>query len=183
MKKSDGVMCTSMISTGLFLVSACSVLREFEGVSGRLHDWPVLHAWVMSKPEHAPEHNVFVFHIVLARGRVAYTANLVAALQRVAAAGVQLVVHVLGDPEVVSGKVRAVGLDGAGRGEKQLRRGRRDLVSNGLAADGVLLVPVLDLEDAVRKGCEVQAGRLLDDGRLHLIVVAVGVRLGVDDGR
>ena len=147
-----------------------------------LHDGPVFHARVVRQTKDAPEHNVLVVDLVLAGRRVAHATDLVAAHHGPTAAGVELVVLVLGDPEVVAGKEGAVGLDGARRGEEQLRRRAGNLVADGLAANGVLLALVLNLEDAVAERVEVEAGGLCDGGSLDVVKVAVGVGRGVDGG-
>ncbi|KAF4506524.1 hypothetical protein G6O67_006601 [Ophiocordyceps sinensis] len=175
-KKSDGVMSTCSISTGLDGNRISHRLCTWDGNS---HDGPVLDPRVVRQAKDAPDDNVLVQDGVVSSRGIGHAADFSPALQRVAAAGVQLVVLELGNPHVMLGKERTPSLDAVGVRQQQLRRRRRDLVADGLAADGVSLGHVLDLEGAVVKGREIDAGRGRDGRLADLVVVSAGVRAGV----
>lgn len=147
------------------------------------HDGPILHTRVVREAKHAPHDDVLVLDVLLALDGIADAIHLLGALQREAAAGVQLVVLVLGHPHVVLRELSALALHTLRVGEQQLGGGRRELVADGLAADAVVAVGVDDLKHAVvlRRGVG-ERGRL--DGRLaDLVVVAARVGLGVHGHR
>ena len=73
--------------------------------------------------------------------------------------------------------------EAAWRGEQLLRRGRGELVGDGVARGGVEDGGVGDLERAVVLGRGVVARRVRDGGLEDLVEVAVGVGDGFPGGR
>lgn len=113
------------------------------------HHWPVLHSRVVRQSKHTPHHDVLIPHIVLSCHRIRYTADFLPGLHRVASCGVELVVAVLGHPDVVVRESRALRLDRSWVCEEELGCWGCEFEADRLARDGVCLVLVDDLEDTV----------------------------------
>lgn len=107
------------------------------------------------------------------------TAFFLAALVGELAGGPELLVAVARDPEVVLGVRRARRLRAVLVREHELRGVRRKLVPDVLAADGVLLIDVLELHYTIELGFGVGEHGALDLLAAHLVAVAKGVGLRV----
>lgn len=154
------------------------------GVDLHWHHRPVLHSWVMRESKHAPHHNVFIPDIVLPCHGVRYAADFLAGLHRVATCSVELIVPVLGHPDVVVGESRALRLDRGRVGEEELRRWGREFEADWFTRDGVRLVFVDDLEHAVGLGLCVGEARTLKRCTADFVVVSAWVCLWVHrDGK
>lgn len=82
-----------------------------------------------------------------------------------------------GDPDVVVGEEGPFGLRGFRVGQEQLGRGGRELVRHGLAADGVRLSLVDDLDDPIVRRRRVEVLAPGDRGLADLVEVALRVGL------
>lgn len=87
---------------------------------------------------------------------VRHAINLSLALERVPPTGIQLAVAVLGHPDMMLREPCPACLDGIWVREEKLRWQRRELVSDGSPADGVLGRGVDDLDDAVEVWCSIE---------------------------
>lgn len=76
------------------------------------HHGPVLHTWIVRKTKDRPHDNIIILNVVTTRNRISYTAYFVAALHRVAATGVELVILVLSNPYVMLSECSPLRLDG-----------------------------------------------------------------------
>lgn len=94
------------------------------------HHRPILHARIMRESKDAPAHNILIQHIIASISCVAHSADLTLTQQRVPPTGKELVVLVLGHPEVLLGEQGAFGLCAVGVGEEELCWGRCDLVTD-----------------------------------------------------
>lgn len=164
-----------------------------------LHDWPVLHARVVSQAKHTPDDRVTLLSRATAirstvairllgslRGEpvttlhhVGNTALLKGALVGQLASSPELAIAVASNPVVVLGKLGALGNAALLVGQQHLRGGGDELVADILARDGILLGRVLKLERPVEAGLGIDPRRLLHGVTVDLVVVAVRVCLGV----
>lgn len=130
----------------------------------------------MGQAEYAPHDDVLIENVVVAVSRIRHAVNLILAHQCIAATGVQFVIPEFGDPQVVLSEKSTLRLNAIRVGEEQLSGRRCNLVRDGLAADGVELVGVLDLEHPVVLRHGIKAHRCCDGRLSDLIVVAIGIR-------
>ena len=128
----------------------------------------------MLQPKLHKDHNVRVDDVVLACGPSSDpvpTAGLIG----VAARGIELVVAVARDVEIVVRELGALEVEGVLVGEDLLKGRGVDPVADWFPVDGVSDGGVLDLEGAVEVIVEVQTRRLGHGGFLRVVADAVGV--------
>ena len=143
------------------------------------HDGPVLDSGVVREAEDGPDDDVGVLDVVPTGDGVGDAGGLDLGLVGELAAGPELAVDVLGDPDVVLGEGGALGGDGVLVGEQELRRGRDELVRDGFAGDRVRDMRVGHLDGAVCKRGGVEVGGGGDRGGDDLVAVAPWVGVGV----
>ena len=143
------------------------------------HDGEVLDPRHVVDPELHPHHDVGVEDAVVAACPAAHP-RPAPRLIGVPAAGVELLVTVGGHVDAVVGELGAGGVEGGGGREEGLEGGGVDLVGDGFGVDGVEGVGVLDLEDAVRGGGEIEAGGVGDERFFDVVARAVRVPVGRD---
>ena len=147
-----------------------------------LHHGPVLDTRVVGQAKYAPEHDVFVQNVVIPSRSIGDSANLLAALQGIPPAGIQLVVFVLCHPQVMLRKLCTLRLNALPVSQKQLCCWWSDLVADWSARDSVELPSILDLEDAVVVDIGVEMGGGGYWRLPHLVIVALRIRTLVHDG-
>lgn len=130
----------------------------------------------MVDPKLHPDHNVFIKDVIPSLGPGA-DAGPAARLVRVQAAGVELAVPVGRDVDVVVCELGATEVEGLGVGEHFLEGGSVDFVRDREPVDGVVDRGVLDLEDAVGVGREVEAAGGGHRGGGYGVAYAVGVEI------
>lgn len=143
------------------------------------HNRPILHSRIVSQSKYTPHHHICIFDVVAAGDRISDAIDFLAGLHGEAAAGVELVVAVLCDPEVVLGELCALGLDGGWVGEKKLSGWGNEFVAYAVAADWVFDALVDDLENPVEAGLSICPGGLLEGCFAYFVVVASWVGFGV----
>lgn len=134
----------------------------------------------MRQRKHIPEHNILLYGFVVSLDHVRDTAMLVSTLQGVFAGGVELMVSIPSNPDMMLSEQRPIVLDAVGRSEEFLRSGWDDLVSHWLSADRVLLVQILDFEDPTVERVDIQASGCGDRCLPDFVAVAIGVRFLVN---
>lgn len=146
------------------------------------HDGEVFDAGDVVDAELDPDDNVLVLDAVPA-GRETSDPRASPRLVRVPASRVQLPVPVGGDVDVVVGELGPLEVERGRVGEHLLEGGRVDLVRHRLPVHRVAHLGVLDLEDPVGVGVQVQAAGGLDHGLGDAVGHPVGVPLRVDGHR
>jgi len=134
----------------------------------------------MRQSKHIPEHHVLLHSSIVPFHSVRYTALLVAGLQSVPACGIEFMVLVFRDPDMLLREQSPVILQTIRAREQFLGRGRNNLVTDRLTTDGILLLPILDFESPAGEGVDVQTCRGGDRSLADFIPVPIGVRGGID---
>ena len=109
----------------------------------------------MRQSKHIPKHHVLLHGGIVPFDSVRYTALFVAGLQSVPPRGVKFMVLVFRNPNMLLREQSAIILQTIRTGQQFLCRGRDDLIANRLTTDGILLLPILDLESPAGEGVDV----------------------------
>lgn len=139
------------------------------------HDWPVFHSRIVGQSETTPDNHIILKYIILSSSHIGNTTGLFCTGKREMPCCVQLILLILGDPEVVVGEKTAPGLDAGGICKDFLRRRTNNLITHWLTGYRILLIQVLDFEYTIGLRRGVKTDRARDRRVPHLVQIPVWV--------